>query len=51
MPLLLFLSANLNYERVCVDSLYSAGNPVKVDLADGDVNVYQTQLEDCIFSQ
>ena len=33
----------LNYESVCVDSPYRAGNPVKVDLTGGDVGIYQTQ--------
>jgi hypothetical protein len=33
----------VNYENVCVDSSYSVGNPVKVDLAGGDVLIYQTQ--------
>jgi hypothetical protein len=33
----------VDYESVCVDSSYSAGNPVEVDLADGDVYVYEIQ--------
>jgi hypothetical protein len=30
-------------ESVCADSSHSAGNPVKVDLVGGDVDIYQRQ--------
>ena len=33
----------VNYENVCVDSSYSAGNPVKVDLTGKDVDMYELQ--------
>ncbi len=33
----------LNYESVFIDRPYGAGNFVKVDLVDGDVNIHQTQ--------
>jgi hypothetical protein len=34
----------LNYESICVDSSYSPGNPMNLDLTGGDVDIYQTQL-------
>jgi hypothetical protein len=33
----------VNYESVYVDNSHSAGNPVKVNWAGGDVGIYQTQ--------
>jgi hypothetical protein len=33
----------LNYESVCADSSYRAGNPLKVDLTGGDVDIHQAQ--------
>jgi len=33
-------------ESVCVDSSYSTGNPVKVDVVGGEVDIYQTQPQE-----
>jgi len=31
------------HESVCVDRSHSAGNPAKVDLVGGDIEIYETQ--------